>query len=120
MKKWNKSFNWCLIKQPLPGLKPISFLAFITPALRLELKSGTRYRWALTPAGWILLKHFIRTFSFLLLSIQAFTQTETFDIATYTPPKDWKKDAKEGVVNYTNVNTATGGFCVITIYASTA
>ena len=48
------------------------------------------------------------------------SQTETFDIVTYTPPKDWKKDAKPGVVNYTNVNTTTGKFCVITMYASTA
>jgi len=48
----------------------------------------------------------------------AISQTETFDIATFTPPKDWKKDAKKGVMNYTNVNTATGGFCVIAMYAS--
>jgi len=54
-----------------------------------------------------------------LLSLQAFSQTETFDIASYTPPKDWKKDAKQGVVNYTKVNETTGGFCIITIYAST-
>ncbi len=46
-------------------------------------------------------------------------QTETFDIVTYTPPKNWKKDVKQGVVNYTNVNTAKGTFCVIAIYAST-
>ena len=66
--------------------------------------------------------------NFLLLTAiiqHAFSQTETFDIVTYTPPKDpagigWKKDAKQGVVNYTNVNTTTGGFCVITLYASTA
>ena len=51
--------------------------------------------------------------------MQAFSQTETFDIASYTPPKDWKKDAKQGVVNYTNANETTGRFCIITIYAST-
>jgi hypothetical protein len=56
----------------------------------------------------------------ILLSGLTFGQTETFDIATYTPPKDWKKDAKPGVVNYTNVNSAAGKFCVITIYASKA
>jgi len=54
-----------------------------------------------------------------LLSLQTFSQTETFDIASYTPPKDWKKDAKQGVVNYTNANETTGRFCIITIYAST-
>jgi hypothetical protein len=50
---------------------------------------------------------------------QISAQTEKFDIVTYTPPKDFKKETKQGVVNYTNVNTATGGFCVITMYAST-
>ena len=61
-----------------------------------------------------------KIFLLLVISSNCFSQTETFDIATYTPPKDWKKEAKQGVVNYTNVNTTTGGFCVIAIYASTA
>ncbi len=56
----------------------------------------------------------------LVISSNCFSQTEIFDIVTYTPPKDWKKDAKPGVVNYTHVNTAAGTFCVLTIYASTA
>lgn len=54
----------------------------------------------------------------LMLSIQGFSQTEKFDIISYTAPKDWKKDAKPGVVNYTNVNTTAGIFCVIALYAS--
>jgi hypothetical protein len=62
----------------------------------------------------------VQFFLCVLISIQAISQTETFDIITYTPPKDWKKDAKQGVVNYTNVNATTGAFCVITIYASSA
>jgi hypothetical protein len=53
-------------------------------------------------------------------SIQAFSQIEKFDIATYTLPKDFKKDAKPGVVNYINTNSAKGTFCVITLYASAA
>ena len=64
-----------------------------------------------------------KIFSFLLTALllqQVIGQTETFDIITYTPPKDWKKDTKPGVVNYTNVNTTTGAFCVIAMYASTA
>jgi hypothetical protein len=55
-----------------------------------------------------------------LLLQQVFSQKESFDIATYTPPKNWKKEANPGVVNYTNVNTITGRFCVITLYASKA
>ncbi len=49
-----------------------------------------------------------------------FCQTETFDIATYTPPNGWKKDANTGVVAYTNINTTTGGFCVLAMYACSA
>ena len=56
----------------------------------------------------------------LVISSNCFAQTETFDIATYTPPEGFKRDSKPGVVNYTNVNETKGSFCVITIYASTA
>ncbi len=56
----------------------------------------------------------------ILLSGLLFGQTETFDIATYTPPKGWKKDVHTGVVAYTNINTTTGGFCVLAMYACSA
>ena len=64
-------------------------------------------------------KIFILLLTNLLLQ-HSFSQTETFDIATYTPPKDFKKDSKQGVVNYTSVNSTTGSFCVIAMYASNA
>jgi hypothetical protein len=64
------------------------------------------------------IKYVAQFFLCLLISVQAFSQTETFDIVTYTPPKDFKKDTKQGVVNYTRVNATTGGFCVIAMYAS--
>ncbi|MGF2411700.1 hypothetical protein [Ferruginibacter sp.] len=63
--------------------------------------------------------YFVAIICLLLLSMQAIAQKEIFDIATYKPPKDFKKDAKFGVINYTNVNTNNGGFCVITMFAST-
>ena len=47
-------------------------------------------------------------------------QTETFDIATYTAPKDWKKEANAGVIVYTDINTTTGSFCVLAMYACSA
>ena len=50
---------------------------------------------------------------------QSFCQTETFDIATFKPPKDWKKDSKQGVVTYIDINKTKGGFCMLAIYAST-
>lgn len=63
-------------------------------------------------------KLLIKIICFLLLSVQAIAQTETFDIVTYTPPKDWSKDAKPGVMNYMTVNKSNGGFCVIAMFAS--
>ena len=62
----------------------------------------------------------MKFFLCLIISAKAFSQTETFDIVTYTPPKDWKKDTKQGVVNYSNANTTTGTFCIIAMYTSTA
>ncbi len=73
----------------------------------------------------------VRTFTFILrlfvaqifclfLTDIAFCQTETFDIARFTPPKNWKKQTKPGVVLFTNVNESKGVFCVIAIYASSA
>ena len=64
---------------------------------------------------------FYTTFLFaLLLFTQAMAQTETFDIATYTPPTDWVKEAKGNTINYKMVNNANSTFCVITIFESTA
>ena len=55
----------------------------------------------------------------MIVAPAAFSQKETFDIATYTPPKDWKKNTKPGLMMYTNIDSVTGGFCMIAIYAST-
>ena len=55
----------------------------------------------------------------LFISIQSFSQAETFDIIHFTPPKDWKKEAKEGLVSFTNINEQTNTFCVIVLFAST-
>jgi len=56
----------------------------------------------------------------MLISSNCISQTETFDIITYTPPKGFKKDLRNGVITYSNVNASSGSFCVIAIYASTA
>ena len=64
-------------------------------------------------------KYYLPFLLSLVISVQSFSQTEKFDIATYTPPKNFKKEAKSAVINYTNVNAAKGTFCVITMYAST-
>src|ERR1035437_6652603 len=66
------------------------------------------------------MKKIFNLLALIAMMQQVIGQTETFDIATYTPPKDFKKDSKQGVVIYTHVNTTTGSFCVIAIYASSA
>lgn len=47
-------------------------------------------------------------------------QKETFDIATYTPPKDFKKELQQGIAVYSQVNSTSGEFCIIIMYPSTA
>jgi hypothetical protein len=66
------------------------------------------------------MKKIITLILFAVVIQQATGQTETFDIATYTVPKDWKKAANNGVVTYTNINTTTGTFCVLAMYACSA
>jgi len=36
----------------------------------------------------------------MAISNNCLSQTETFDIITYTPPKGFKKDLKNGVITY--------------------
>jgi hypothetical protein len=43
-------------------------------------------------------------------------QTETLDIATFTPPAGWNKQAKEGVAIY--VDSTPKGYCLISVYQS--
>ena len=49
-----------------------------------------------------------------------FCQTETLDIIQYTPPKGWTKTPKEGAMVFTDMNKSTNGFCILTVYESTA
>src|SRR3979490_1879542 len=55
----------------------------------------------------------------LFISTQSLSQTETFDIIHFTPPKDWKKETKEGLISFTSLNEQTNTFCVIVFFAST-
>ncbi len=48
----------------------------------------------------------------------AAAQTETFDIATFTPPGGWEKETRAGVVIYTVIRETN--YCVIMVYASAA
>jgi len=56
----------------------------------------------------------------LFMPQTTFCQTEKLDIVEYTPPKGWTKTPKDGAVAYSYINQSKIGFCVITVYASTA
>src|SRR5436190_9901368 len=49
-----------------------------------------------------------------------FSQSEKLDIIEYTPPNGWTKTPKDGLIVYNNYDKATGGYCLLTVYPSTA
>ncbi len=56
---------------------------------------------------------------FLSLSANSFAQvTETFDIATFQPPKGWQRQDKGGVVIFRTTNEQKGTYAMIMLYAS--
>ena len=48
-----------------------------------------------------------------------FCQAEKLGIVQYVPPKGWEKTAQGNVVAFSEVNRATGKFCIITLYGAT-
>ncbi len=56
---------------------------------------------------------------FVLLFFQvSIAQVETFDIAHFTPPKDWKRQEGNNMVAYLHTADTNGAFCMIAIYKS--
>lgn len=51
----------------------------------------------------------------LLKPAEVFSQKETFDLATYTPPKTWKKQASKTAVQFSKEDAAKGTYCSITL-----
>ena len=45
-----------------------------------------------------------------------FAQKETFDLATYTPLKGWKKQSSGNAVQFTKEDAAKGTYCMITLF----
>ncbi|MFI5133465.1 MAG: hypothetical protein ACHQEB_03970, partial [Chitinophagales bacterium] len=66
------------------------------------------------------MKSIIAFFLFILNAQQSISQTETFDIATYTPPSGWTKSIKQDVVSYSIIDNTKGTFCVLAIYTAVA
>lgn len=55
----------------------------------------------------------------LLTSTLAVAQQETFDLATYTPPKGWDRSTQQGTVVYFHA-LPSGASCLIAVYESRA
>lgn len=53
-----------------------------------------------------------------ILSHAVYSQTQTFDIATFTPPQDWKRESVDFAASYIITNNKTGGWCRVAIYKS--
>ncbi len=45
--------------------------------------------------------------------------SETFDIATFIPPKGWSRQANQSSVQFSTENKATGEACLMTVFRST-
>jgi len=55
----------------------------------------------------------------LVLTIGNFAQgTDTFDIASFQPPKGWAKQVGAEAVRFSIEDKASGGFCLITLFKS--
>jgi len=54
-----------------------------------------------------------------ILSAGVFAQgTETFDIATFQPPKGWQKRSTEEWIQFLTEAKKTGAFCIVTLFKS--
>ena len=64
-------------------------------------------------------KILLLAFCFLTIAVNAFPQAaETFDIATFQPPKGWKKQAGQNSVQFSTEDEAKGTYCLITLFKS--
>lgn len=55
---------------------------------------------------------------FLSFGIANAQALETFDIATFQPPKNWTKQASQSSIQISTEDKATGAFCLITLFKS--
>lgn len=57
-------------------------------------------------------------FATVVLAFTACAQADEFDLLSFTPPKEWKKETKSSVVIYTVTDEQHGTFCQVALYAS--
>ncbi len=64
------------------------------------------------------MKYLVLFLNSFILGNPAFAQKQTFDLATYTPPKGWKKEVADVAVGYSITNNKDSSWCQIAIYKS--
>ena len=64
----------------------------------------------------IIMKYIFSLLLILFSAANLFSQNETFDLTTYTPPKGWKKEAAVSAVQFKKEDAAKGTYCLITLY----
>ncbi|MEO8406009.1 MAG: hypothetical protein ABI480_15485 [Chitinophagaceae bacterium] len=55
---------------------------------------------------------------FLVTTIQAVAQKQTFDLVTFIPPKAWAKQVTENSVQFSKADSLKGAFCMISLIKS--
>lgn len=55
----------------------------------------------------------------LFIPLTALCQTEKLGIVKYTPPPGWNKTPRANIVSFSELNQATGTYCIITLYGAT-
>ena len=66
------------------------------------------------------MKYALSLILFIFTGATVFGQSETYDLATYTPPTAWKKvTSNTNVISYSTTNNQKGTYCQIGIYKST-
>ena len=61
---------------------------------------------------------YIASLVFAVVNLNA--QTESFDIANFTPPAGWKRDLKKDEVDFTWVDKTKNTYCIIAVYSGVA
>ncbi len=62
------------------------------------------------------MKKAVLAITFCIASILCFSQSQTFDNATYIPPKNWKKQVAGNTLQFSKEDVQKGTYCLITLF----
>jgi hypothetical protein len=66
-----------------------------------------------------IMKFKILLFAICAIAGKAYAQKESFDLVSFTPPKEWKKEIQENFISYTITNKVKNTWCRIAVIKST-